>query len=205
MSEIPFAAGRSWIYSSLIIDKFIAREFKSIKHPFCQTLEVQVLQRSMCVSRRVTQVHFTQGKCRGNVERKSGYLARGVLGGSLRASRVWVDLRSGGWGWCWAAERTFAHCRSTWKKSVRLSSRPLSSLIHLKADTRRERSPCLFRADNSTPSPAHADEPVCRNAGRVVPKPAALRSRLEGAGRSRLPSDDQGKVLSSLILCNPQP
>lgn len=29
----------------------------------------------------------------------------------------------------------------------------------------------VFKADNSTPSPAHADEAVYRNAGRVVPEP----------------------------------
>jgi len=59
-----------------------------------------------------------------------------------------------------------------------------------------ERSPCLFTVDNSTPSPAHAHEPVCRNAGRVVPKPLLCVADSREAGRSRLPSDDQGKVLS---------
>lgn len=137
-------------------------------------LEIQVSHESVCVREpmcRPRAVYFTETKYKKSLEKIWLPRTMGFRWRSQRASWVWADLRSGGWLWCWTAERTFAHRRSTEKKSVRLSSPTVSSLIHLKADTGEELSPCSFKLDNSTPSPAHADEPVYRNARRVVPKP----------------------------------
>lgn len=75
MSEIQLAEKRYWIYSSFIIDKLIAREFKSIKHPFVSRRGFKCYIKA-CVW---TAVSFRGGVFHTHKvkKRKSGYLAGG--------------------------------------------------------------------------------------------------------------------------------
>ena len=63
-------------------------------------------------------------------------------------------------------------------------------------------SPGSFSSYKS--SPARPVESPYRNAAAAAAAAISFCGRPEAAGRSCLPSDDQGKVLSSLMLCNPQ-
>lgn len=133
--------GDNWICSSLTTEKWITRELKRIKIQFKKTASFsQTLEDSSFTWKRNACVWAAEKQCvlkvRGKLERKSGYLARGGFVGDLSAPLwIWVDLRSGGWRRSRTRARTFALCRSAREKSVRLCSRPLSSLIHWKADT----------------------------------------------------------------------
>lgn len=65
------------------------------------------------------------------------------------------------------------------------------------------RSPCSFNPDQWSRAGA-VESPERTAAAAAAAAAFPLRGRPEAAGRSCLPSDDQGKVLSSLMLCSPR-
>lgn len=179
-SELQLAARRRWIYSGLIIDKLIAREFKSIKHPFVSRWRFKVLHMSVRASRRAVRQRWIsrrRAESRGDLQRKSGYLA--PRGGSVR-----VSARLSSWGR--SQERRMmmvmllknhgAHSRALPVHIDEKRPSPFrAALITDSFESRHrgggERSPRSVKVDNSSPSPARADERVWRGARRVVPEP----------------------------------
>ncbi|KAK2922255.1 hypothetical protein Q8A73_001740 [Channa argus] len=147
-----------------------------MKPPFCPTLEIRVLHKSVRVrsAASIRSRAFHTDKVEKVFREKSGYLERGGGGGfcwgwgSQRASWFGADL----------VERRVvmmmmmmmlnhgAHfCAPPVHREETRPSPFSGSLITDSFESRhrvggKKRSPGFIQVDNSTPSPAHADEPA---------------------------------------------